>query len=352
MSAAVECFNHAKRLSIPAGLWFCTPRQPPRTFFAWLIPPFALPTDFCIKADGTSCVVDVTPDVPDWIRCVFERFGVLDLMRECVVDFEIPKPARRFDTMLTCEFSGRPASVFSSFFWSSRQQIETPAFNMMRVTRSDNVDHFRLIGYTQYRHIQTLIDAHAPHATAILDWGCGAARIARHFLAESPYHVVGLDVDPYNIEWCRRMFDAADFRVVDPQAPTSFPDAAFDVIYGVSVFTHLNRESEHFWLGELRRLLKPGGLAVMSVHGETAFFETVNDFWAYRRLIGEGFLDVGACPDLQVNGQDTISAELYRNVFHTRPYIEHVWGEQFRIVDYIQGSSPAHQDYVVLTTRP
>ena len=69
-------------------------------------------------------------------------------------------------------------------------------------------------------------------------------------------------------------------------------------------------------------------------------------------MISAGFLEVGACPDLQVNGRDTISAELYRNVFHTRPHIERVWGEHFHIIDYIQGSSPTHQDYVVLTPRP
>jgi len=46
--------------------------------------------------------------------CVFERFGVPDLSRQNVVDFEIPEPAHPFDATLKCEFSGRPASAF---FW-------------------------------------------------------------------------------------------------------------------------------------------------------------------------------------------------------------------------------------------
>ena len=92
-------------------------------------------------------------------------------------------------------------------------------------------------------------------------------------------------------------------------------------------------------------------MAVMTVHGELTFFKDSDDYAAYHHLITEGYLDVGSCPHLHVDGRETISAELYRNVYHTRPYIERVWGEHFRIVDYIPGGSTAHQDYVVMIRR-
>lgn len=136
--------------------------------------------------------------------------------------------------------------------------------------------------------------------------------------------------------------------MIGPTARCPFPDSAFDVVYGISVFTHLSRESERFWLAELHRLLKPGGLAVMTVHGELTFFKAINDFPTYCRFVRDGFLDVGACPDLSVDGRQTMSDELYRNVFHTRPYIETVWGRHFRILDYVPGGATAHQDYVVM----
>lgn len=45
--------------------------------------------------------------------------------------------------------------------------------------------------------------------------------------------------------------------------PPEFPDASFDLIYGTSVFTHIDKESQESWLAELDRLLRhcdPGGL--------------------------------------------------------------------------------------------
>jgi SAM-dependent methyltransferase len=253
---------------------------------------------------------------------------------------------------LTCEFGDKPCSVYSTVFWSNAPQVETPALNMMRVTRSADLAYFLLSGYTQFRHIQAMSEQYAPGASAILDWGCGSARVLRHFCADPRYRSVGVDVDAYNIKWCEQTFgDRAEFHVIDPLSRSSFSDASFDLVYGISVFTHLNPESELFWLRELHRLLKPRGLAVMTVHGELTFFKSINDLWQYDRLITDGFLDVGACPDLQVDGKDTISLGLYRNVFHTRPYIEKVWGDYFSVVDYIPGGSTGHQDYVVLIRR-
>ncbi len=42
-------------------------------------------------------------------------------------------------------------------------------------------------------------------------------------------------------------------------------------VYSVSVFTHLDERGQFDWLAEVRRVLRPGGVALLTVHGEAAF---------------------------------------------------------------------------------
>jgi len=47
-----------------------------------------------------------------------------------------------------------------------------------------------------------------------------------------------------------------------------FEDGFFDLIFSVSIFTHLPEKMQIAWLEELRRASKPGALVLSSVHGE------------------------------------------------------------------------------------
>jgi SAM-dependent methyltransferase len=55
------------------------------------------------------------------------------------------------------------------------------------------------------------------------------------------------------------------------QPPLPYPTGYFDVIYSVSVFTHLRRAAFDEWMTELVRCLRPGGLAMLTFHGRHAF---------------------------------------------------------------------------------
>lgn len=109
---------------------------------------------------------------------------------------------------------------------------------------------------------------------AIMDFGCSSGRVLRNFLPEMGEHgwtLTGVDVSARRIEWMRRNFPP-EFQVytgsVLPILP--FESNSFDVIYGLSVFTHLKFLWD-MWLLELRRVLKPGGLLIQSIHTENAW---------------------------------------------------------------------------------
>lgn len=97
-----------------------------------------------------------------------------------------------------------------------------------------------------------------------LDFGCGAGRVARHF-TDPEIALTGIDVDAKAVRWCAAHLPGT-FVVTAPLPPTPFPDASFDLIYSVSVFTHLDAEPQFAWLAELRRLLRPGGVLIASTH--------------------------------------------------------------------------------------
>ncbi len=103
---------------------------------------------------------------------------------------------------------------------------------------------------------------------AILDWGCGCGRVLRHWSGLGRTAVYGCDINPKMIEWCRDNLTFAEVAVTELSPPLPYADATFDLVYAFSVFTHLAEELQHEWMRECRRVLKPGGLLLMSTMGE------------------------------------------------------------------------------------
>lgn len=109
----------------------------------------------------------------------------------------------------------------------------------------------------------------------ILDWGCGPGRIIRHLpevtgLGCSFY---GADYNPKTIDWCKANLKRITFVKNELEAILPFGDNFFDVIYGISVFTHLSEQKHREWAVELFRVLKPGGILFITTQGENFVFK-------------------------------------------------------------------------------
>ena len=171
----------------------------------------------------------------------------------------------------------------------------------------------------------------------ILDWGCGCGRIARFFDPGARGRLYGADIDSVNIEWCRRNLAAAEWSVVSATPPLPYPNEKFDVIYGHSVFTHIAEEAQFEWLAELNRVLKLGGLCLVTVNAELSMFSRYYpDGRPYSSLVD--YLDQGFFDDGWLDvGVDAASPGAYRTTTHSYRYIMTRWSAHFDVLALIPG---------------
>lgn len=116
--------------------------------------------------------------------------------------------------------------------------------------------------------LQMLPEGFSLAGRRVLDFGCGAGRTLAHFLDEAAEaEIWGCDIDAESIEWVQRSL-CPPLRAAQcaDQPPLPFEDSTFDLVWAVSVFTHLT-ESWSSWLLEMERILRPDGLLIATFMG-------------------------------------------------------------------------------------
>lgn len=101
---------------------------------------------------------------------------------------------------------------------------------------------------------------------SVLDFGCGCGRVTRHW-ASLDAKVFGTDVNREAIEWCRKKLPFGHFEANGPNPPLPYEAGTFDLVYALSVFTHLTAELQRPWMEELLRVTSQGGHVLFSTHG-------------------------------------------------------------------------------------
>jgi SAM-dependent methyltransferase len=102
----------------------------------------------------------------------------------------------------------------------------------------------------------------------ILDWGCGCGRTLRWLLAHAAWHehYRGCDVDGDAVRWLREN-TPCQVAVCQDSPPLPFEDASLAGFFSFSVLTHIPPEKHRDWYTEIRRVLRPGALALLTVQG-------------------------------------------------------------------------------------
>jgi ubiquinone/menaquinone biosynthesis C-methylase UbiE len=120
------------------------------------------------------------------------------------------------------------------------------------------------VSSTEFRHPlpKAIVDQYFPAGASILDMGCGYGRLAAN-LADLGFAVSGTDTSPAMLEKARRDVPNCDFRHC--QNDLSWADDTFDVVLLVTLLTSVPLDLEQRKImGELRRVLKPGGCIFVS----------------------------------------------------------------------------------------
>jgi SAM-dependent methyltransferase len=228
------------------------------------------------------------------------------------------------------------------------------AAQRFRVIGNDDEFGFRLTGATDFRRLSRAAAVFASRDfgsfESILDWGCGCGRVARYATRKLAGQFTGCDIDAGNVAWCQDHLPG-EYLHTGLRPPLPFDDARFDLVYGVSVFTHFREALQDAWLEELRRVIRPGGFLLATTHGRTAIdFAGLepNDYVALmRRVVENGIMFSGE--NTQLDGAVDHDAQ-YVNVYHSKAYVRSHWKKWFDVVEIIPGYIFTH-DLVVLRRR-
>jgi len=189
---------------------------------------------------------------------------------------------------------------------------------MVRVAGTGDADLFLRGGRAGY----DAIAAHVPLAEleSVLDFGCGCGRVTRWW-RDFNGTVAGSDVSGPAIEWCRANLPFARFEKNALEPPLIFEDETFDLVYALSVFTHLTAELQLAWRDELRRVLRPGGRLLLTTHGRS-YVPRLTDEERARFEHGE----------LVVRWADVAGTNLC-SAYHPEPYLRSTFADGFAFLE-------------------
>ena len=193
--------------------------------------------------------------------------------------------------------------------------------------------------------LKGLFEKHATmEGKTILDWGCGPARVVRHFpaLLGASSEIHGTDYNPKTIAWCRENIEGVHFAINQLNPPTAYPNQRFDFIYGISIFTHLSEANHSAWFDELMRISQKGGLLLLTTHGEV-FRDKLTD--QERQLFEQGKL---------VERGKVVEGHRVFAAFHPPAYIRQLFDAQAEILEHIPGTQKSwglEQDIWILKKR-
>lgn len=180
----------------------------------------------------------------------------------------------------------------------------------------------------------------------LLDWGCGAGRLAvgvKRVLGHvADYH--GVDVQPDLVAWAQDHLadEHTRFTLVDqhnerynPGGTPSFDipaeDESVDVLYSYSVFSHMLSEDVAGYASTIARILAPGGRAWMTAFVEDGVQDCVENPTDYDILNWKG--------------------PLHCVRFERRHFEDLLWNSGLAVDQYTHGTATDGQSAYVLRRR-
>lgn len=209
---------------------------------------------------------------------------------------------------------------------------------MVRVAGTADGDWFLRSGRAAYDAIAAHVQVDDTYS--VLDFGCGCGRVLRYWRDHSGT-VSGCDRDRGAIDWCRVNLPFAHVAGNGLAPPLAYDDGSFDLVYALSVFTHLTDELQGAWRDELRRVLRPGGRLLLTTHG-ASYVPRLEPGERARFDRGELVVRWSGLP-----GSNLCSA------YHPEPYVREFLANGFEVVEIEpEGALGNPTQDLVLLQRP
>ena len=249
-----------------------------------------------------------------------------------------------------------------------------PPNSRMRGTSSSTIRHYYESGLTTTLPIVTAayiegLDLRSP--AEVLDFGCGVGRQLLHFKRNYPsLKLHACDVNNRSIEYLQSAYPTVESYTSAFLPPLKYPDLKFDLIYSVSIFSHLTIKDHELWMQELARITRPGGLCCLTILGSHA--QALRSQPSSGKLVSDGVAALeekgfiyesnfnGVKPDymkaveeLWNLGSNLIGIdEDYGVTYFSEKYVREHWNsENFEFKQWIPGVIDNLQDLVVLKKR-
>ena len=173
----------------------------------------------------------------------------------------------------------------------------------------------------------------------VLDFGCGSGRIARWMapmVIDAGGGFWGCDLNARSVAWCAEHLSGGYF-VNGLRPPLDLSAGAVDLAYAHSVLTHLTEPTAVAWLAELRRVLRPGGLAILTFHDED-FADRWGTPEVSARLAREPY----------VVWNKALEGSNYLSAWTTRAHFTALASTKFEVLQIIPGGAEAPEQAIAV----
>jgi SAM-dependent methyltransferase len=177
------------------------------------------------------------------------------------------------------------ASAWNARYPRWKHVVPLPPESLMRSVGGNDVENFLVVADAWAQ----VVSRFTTPGCSVLDMGSGCGRTARVLRNNRWISVyIGFDVVAESVAWCNNFIKPAwlgvrcEFHHADiysgeynPNGALkgvefAFPcaNASMDVVFAASLFTHLLEQDARHYLCEVRRVLKPCGRAILSIHNQ------------------------------------------------------------------------------------
>jgi SAM-dependent methyltransferase len=163
--------------------------------------------------------------------------------------------------------------------------------------------------------------------------------------------VIGCDINRSHVDWVSKYLPPAIKVFQNTSIPIlPLPDASIDVVTAFSVFTHIEC-FDTTWLMELRRILKPGGIAWLTIHSARVWRDIQPDWPLYNALTSHpdyaAYSESKDLPKERLVFRWHADRSYSANIFYDEAYLRRTWGRILTVRDLFP-ALPHYQDVLVL----